>query len=57
MQISVIIPSYNSIKYIERCLNSVLLQAALDVEIIVIDNGSIDGTVDLLKQKFPQIKL
>ena len=57
MLISVIIPSYNSIKYIERCLSSVLSQAVQGVEIIVVDNGSTDGSVDLLKQKFPQVKL
>ena len=39
-KISVIIPAYNCECYIERCLQSVLKQTWLDVELIVIDDGS-----------------
>ena len=42
--ISVILPVFNSIKYIERCLESILSQTYTDIELIIIDDGSSDGT-------------
>ncbi len=42
--VSVIIPVYNSEKYIEKCLKSVIGQTYKDTEIIVIDDGSKDDT-------------
>lgn len=42
--ISVIIPVYNAEKYIDRCLQSIIEQTYEEVEIIVIDDGSTDGS-------------
>lgn len=47
--ITVITPSYNSAQYIERCLRSVLEQGHHVSRHIVMDGGSDDGTVDILK--------
>ncbi|AFT70031.1 Glycosyl transferase family 2 [Alloalcanivorax dieselolei B5] len=46
--ISVIVTTYNIEKYIEECLNSVLAQTYLDLEIIVVDDGSNDSTPGLI---------
>jgi len=48
--VSVTIVTYNSGRFIKRCLESVLAQKYLHKEIIVIDNASTDGTVDILEQ-------
>src|SRR5947209_5856907 len=48
--VSVTIVTYNSGRFIKRCLESVLAQKYSDKEIIVIDNASSDGTVDILEQ-------
>ena len=46
--ISVIIPMYNSVSTIERCLTSVMSQLYKDTEIIVIDDGSTDHGADVV---------
>lgn len=48
--ISVTIVTYNSGRFIKRCLESVLDQKYPNLEVIVIDNASTDGTVDILGQ-------
>src|SRR5215467_2348414 len=48
--VSVTIVTYNSGRFIKRCLESVLAQKYSQKEIIVVDNASDDGTVDILEQ-------
>ena len=50
MEISYIIVSYNSEKYIGKCLDTVLDQTHQDYDVIVIDNNSSDKTVDIVSQ-------
>jgi GT2 family glycosyltransferase len=48
--VSVTIVTYNSGRFIKRCLESALAQKYENIEIIVIDNNSADGTIDILEQ-------
>src|SRR5580658_1824035 len=48
--VSVTVVTYNSGRFIKRCLESVLEQKYGSLEVVVIDNASTDGTVDLLEQ-------
>ena len=50
IKISVIIPMYNSEKYIRECLNSVLSQTLTDIEIICINDGSSDNSINILNE-------
>ena len=52
---SVIIPSYNRVQTIERTIRSVLLQNYSNAELIVIDGGSTDGTLEVLQKYASQI--
>ena len=47
MKLSVIIPVYNMQDTLERCLGSVLSQLTDDMEVILVDDGSTDGSVSL----------
>ena len=48
--VSVVIPVYNSEKYLEECLNSIISQTYQNVEIIAIDDGSTDSSLEILKR-------
>ena len=49
MKISIITPSYNQSSYLPICIRSVLFQTYKDIELIVIDGASTDGSVQILK--------
>lgn len=47
--ISIIIPMYNSEKYIEKCIESILNNLYKNFEIIVVDDGSTDDSIKIVK--------
>ena len=56
MNISVIIPTFNRKKTLKRAIQSVLMQSYTPYEIIIIDDGSDDGTKEWLKDNYPNVK-
>lgn len=55
MNISVIIPTYNRCELLRRALLSVFAQTSLPMEVVVIDDGSTDGTAAMLREYFPSV--
>jgi len=58
IKVSVIIPVYNTEKFLEQCLNSIVNQTLKDIEIIIINDGSTDSSSDIInkfKQKYKNI--
>ncbi|MBP3269828.1 MAG: glycosyltransferase family 2 protein [Bacteroidales bacterium] len=49
-EISVLIPAFNCENYVARCLDSVLGQSFSDIEVIVVDDGSTDGTLGIINE-------
>lgn len=49
-KLSIIIPVYNEARYLRRCLDSIKKEDPDDVEIIIIDDGSTDGSADILRE-------
>ena len=57
MKLSVIIVNYNVKYFLEQCLHSVLNAGKrVEAEIIVVDNNSVDGSVEMIGQKFPSVR-
>ena len=57
MKISIITPTYNSAKTIYRTIDSILSQSCKDIEYIVVDGGSVDGTQDIVLSYKDKINL
>ena len=55
-KVSIIIPNYNGEKYIDKCLNSINNQVYDNIEVIVIDDGSRDNSLDIISKYKKTIK-
>ena len=56
-KVSIIVPFYNVEKYIEKCLQTLVNQTLEDIEIILVNDGSRDGTEEIAKkyqEQYPQ---
>ena len=49
-KVSILVPCYNVEKYLKQCLDSIVNQTLQDIEIICINDGSTDSTLDIIKQ-------
>jgi len=58
MKLSIVIVNYNVAYFLEQCLHSVYAsKLAFDHEVFVVDNNSIDGSIAMVKEKFPKVNL
>lgn len=55
--VSIVVPVRNDVRYIERCLQSIFSQGYQNIEVVIVDGVSTDGTLDILrryKEKYPE---
>ena len=55
--LSIIIPNWNGARFLPTCLDSLARQTYPNLEIIVVDNASQDGSQELIKTRYPKIRL
>ena len=53
--VSIVIPNYNGLQYLERCLHSIQNQSYTNTETIFVDNGSVDESCDYVAKNFPWV--
>ncbi|MGL5384032.1 MAG: glycosyltransferase family 2 protein [Culicoidibacterales bacterium] len=54
LQVSIIVVAYNIEKYIDKCLESIMNQTVTNIEIIVVNDGSTDSTLEIIQEKASQ---
>jgi GT2 family glycosyltransferase len=54
---SVIIPVWNGRRYLVQCLDALLAQVSPGAEVVAVDNGSTDGSGDLIEVRYPSVRL
>ncbi|MET0791643.1 MAG: glycosyltransferase, partial [Polyangiaceae bacterium] len=57
MRLSVVTVNWNSRADLETCLESLVAQSHQDLEVIIIDNASKDGSLEMVRSRFPQFTL
>lgn len=55
-RVSILVPCYNGEKFIERCLESILAQTWNDIELIIVNDGSLDRTEQIILNKSEELK-
>lgn len=55
-RVTVVIPNWNGERFLRLCLDSLRRQTFPDFETVVVDNGSSDGSLSLLKRDFPEVR-
>jgi GT2 family glycosyltransferase len=56
-QVTVLIPNWNGRQFLEECLDALQAQLFHGFETVVVDNGSTDGSQELLRSRFPEVRL
>ena len=56
-KVTVVVLSWNGKDYLERCLSSILKQTYRNYEVLFVDNGSSDGSADLVRSNFPGVSI
>jgi GT2 family glycosyltransferase len=56
-EITVIVVNWNGNQWLETCLSSLRRQTFSDFEVILVDNGSQDGSLEYVRQNFPEVKV
>ena len=57
MKVSIVIPVYNTEQYVEECIQSALNQTYKNIEVIVVNDGSTDNSLQIIRKYSDRIKI
>lgn len=57
IDVGVVIVNWNTCEYLRRCLETLLASESVSHRVVVVDNGSTDGSVEMVRAEFPQVML
>jgi GT2 family glycosyltransferase len=57
MLVSIIVVNYNGMAFLDKCLGALRRQSYPSVEVLLVDNGSMDGSVEFVREKYPEVKV
>ncbi len=57
MKVTVVIPNYNGLHFLEACLSSLRKQTYKDFEVLIVDNASVDGSVEFIEKNYPEYRV
>lgn len=55
--VSVVMANWNGLRHVQRCLDAVFAQTYPEVEVVVVDNGSTDGSREVIQRAYPRVRL
>jgi GT2 family glycosyltransferase len=55
-KVTIVLLNWNGLKYLEKCIESVLNQSYQNLELIIVDNGSTDGSIQKIQNIYPSFK-
>ena len=55
--VSIVVLNWNGLRFLSPCLNSLKNQTQQQLQIILVDNGSTDGSVEFVKENFPSVEV
>jgi GT2 family glycosyltransferase len=55
--VDIVIPNWNGSRWLQQCLPSIFAQSFRDFEVILVDNGSTDESVDWVRAQFPRVQI
>lgn len=56
-EVAVVIPNYNGIQFLEPCLEALRAQTFREFQTILVDNGSSDGSLALVRERYPEVEI
>ena len=56
-KVTIVIPNWNGKEYLRKCLDSLMCQSIGQIPVIVVDNGSKDGSPEFVKKEYPWVRL
>ena len=56
LKVSIVVPNWNGMKFVGMCLDSLSQLDFQDYEVIVVDNGSTDGSREMIEQQYPDVR-